>query len=164
MKQIRLLVAVLLLCGLGSQIQAQDYKSAIGGKLGYGLVASYKTFLNEKAALDIFGGIGWGSAFLGGVYYQHHMPIPAVEGLQWYVGGGASFWSFSVGTGYYELGVAGNIGLDYAFDNIPLNLSVDYAPTIVLLSSYDRYCPNCLGYSRFRAGYGALTARYILQR
>lgn len=160
MKQFRLLVAILLLSGLGSQIQAQDYKSAIGGKLGYGLVASYKTFLNEKAALDIFGGIGWGNAFLAGVYYQHHMPIPAVEGLQWYVGGGASFWTYNYILGnYIELGIAGNIGLDYAFDNIPLNLSVDYAPTFVIFNTWDYGT-----YNRFRAGYGALTARYIISR
>jgi hypothetical protein len=145
-------------------LSAQEYKSAIGAKLGYGLVGSYKTFLNEKAALDIFAGIGWGNSFLGGVYYQHHMPIGSVPGLQWFVGGGVSFWSFSSGVGfggYYELGIAGDIGLDYAFENIPLNLSVDYAPTFVILDSYD--CPGCT-YSRFRGGYGALTARYILKR
>ena len=35
-----------------NSLKAQDYKSAIGAKLGYGLMGSYKTFLNEKAALD----------------------------------------------------------------------------------------------------------------
>jgi hypothetical protein len=31
--------------------QAQDYNSAVGGKLGYGLIASYKKFLNESSAI-----------------------------------------------------------------------------------------------------------------
>ena len=35
-----------------ASVQAQDYKSAVGAKLGYGLIGSYKTFLNESAALD----------------------------------------------------------------------------------------------------------------
>jgi hypothetical protein len=38
---------------------------------------------------------------------------------------------------YYEVGVSGVLGLDYTFDNIPLNVSVDWAPTFVLLDSWD---------------------------
>lgn len=60
---------------------------------------------------------------------------------------------------WFEVGVSGNIGLDYTFNDIPLNLSVDYVPTIVVFDNdeFDRI-------SRFRGGYGALTARYILNR
>ncbi|MBK8347253.1 MAG: hypothetical protein IPL08_06370 [Saprospiraceae bacterium] len=145
-----------------SLIQAQDYKSAIGAKLGYGLIASYKTFLNEKAALDIFGGIRWGG-LAAGAYYLNHTPIKSVDRLTWYWGFGGSFttWDYGIAglDNYYEIGVSGVLGLDYSFDNIPLNLSVDWAPTIVVADSYD-YAGASL--SRFRSGYGALTARYIL--
>jgi hypothetical protein len=141
--------------------QAQDYNSAIGGKLGYGLIASYKKFLNESAAIDIFGGIRWGG-IAAGAYYEKHKPISSVDRLQWYWGFGGSYttWDYGVAglDSYYELGASGVLGLDYSFDNIPLNLSVDWAPTIVLLESYD----YTGAYSRFRGGYGALTARYIL--
>lgn len=142
--------------------QAQDYKSAIGGKLGYGLVASYKTFMNENNALDIFGGIHWAGSLMGGVNYSIHKDISSVEGLRWYYGFGGNFFSYGGALGlknWFEVGVSGNIGLDYTFDDIPLNLSVDYVPTIVIFDNdeFDRI-------SRFRGGYGALTARYILNR
>lgn len=143
-----------------TQVQGQNYNSAIGVKLGYGLIASYKKFLNEKAAVDIFGGIRWGG-LAAGVYYELHYDISGLDRLQWYWGGGATFTTRTYGVtneGYYELGVSGVLGLDYSFENIPLNLSVDWAPTVVLLNSYT------FGghYGRFRSGFGALTARYIL--
>jgi len=141
--------------------QAQDYKSAIGAKLGYGLIASYKTFLNEKAAVDIFGGIRWGG-LAAGAYYLNHTPIKSVERLTWYWGFGGSFttWDYGISDNYYEIGISGVLGLDYTFDEIPLNVSVDWAPTFVVADSYD--FPG--SYNKFRSGYGALTARYILNR
>lgn len=160
MKKLFLLVGFIIACSSISHVSAQDYKSAIGGKLGFGLVASYKTFLNERNALDIFGGIHWGDGFLGGVNYSMHKPIESVDRLKWYWGFGANMFTWGAVTGFdnwYELGVSGNIGLDYSFDEFPLNLSVDYVPTIVILENddFDRF-------SRTRWGYGALTARYIL--
>ncbi len=144
--------------------QAQEYKSAIGGKLGYGLIASYKTFLNEKAAVDIFGGIRWGG-LAAGAYYLNHTPISSVDKLSWYWGFGGSFTTWDYGysgyNSYYELGLSGVLGLDYAFDELPLNVSLDWAPTFVVADSYD-YPGVSLG--RFRSGYGALTVRYILKR
>ena len=144
--------------------QAQEYKTAVGGKLGYGLIASYKTFLNEKSAVDIFGGIRWGG-LAAGAYYLNHTPIPSVDRLSWYWGFGGSFTTWNYGyagyNSYYELGISGVLGLDYAFDEIPLNVSLDWAPTIVVADSYD-YPGITLG--RFRSGYGSLSVRYILKR
>jgi hypothetical protein len=143
--------------------KAQDYKSAIGGKVGYGLIATYKTFLNEKSAIDVFGGIRWGG-LAAGAYYEMHTPIKTVDRLKWYWGLGGSFttWNYGIigfSDSYYELGASGVIGLDYTFEDYPINASVDYAPTIVILDSYD----NSLNpLNRFRFGYGALSIRYIL--
>ena len=78
MKTLRLLFASLFVVAFLSGTNAQDYKSAIGVKLGYGLVASYKTFLNEKSAVDIFGGIRWGG-IAAGAYYEIHKPIKSVD-------------------------------------------------------------------------------------
>lgn len=146
--------------GFSTQLSGQAYKSAFGAKLGYGLVASYKTFLSESNAIDLFGGITWGG-LTAGAYYEKHKALGTTAGLQWYWGFGGAFTTNSYGSGlgnYYELGASGVIGLDYAFDNIPLNVSLDWAPTIVLLDNWD-YTGT---YGRFRSGYGALSARYIL--
>ena len=162
MKTLRLLFASLFVVAFLSGTNAHDYKSAIGVKLGYCLVASYKTFLNEKSAVDIFGGIRWGG-IAAGAYYEIHKPIKSVDRLKWYWGGGASFTTWDYGyagfDSYYELGVSGVLGLDYTFDDYPVNVSVDWAPTIVLVDSWD-YPYGSL--SRFRSGYGAFSVRYIL--
>ncbi|MBW6490708.1 MAG: hypothetical protein K0B15_05875 [Lentimicrobium sp.] len=142
----------------------QDYKSAIGGKLGYGLIASYKTFLSESNAVDIFGGIRWGG-FVAGAYWEKHYPLEIADNLRWYWGLGGSFTTWNYGyvgyNNYYEIGLSGVLGLDYSFDDLPLNLSLDWAPTIVVLDSWDY--PGA-SYNRFRGGYGALSIRYILNR
>ena len=143
-----------------NSLKAQDYKSAIGAKLGYGLMGSYKTFLNEKAALDIFAGIQWSSGLGGGVMYQHHMPINSVERLKWFVGGGATFFTYGGTNTYFELTINPNLGLDYSFTDFPLNISLDYAPGIVVYNNYNTIWGT---YSRFRSGYYGLTARYILK-
>ena len=143
-----------------SEMNAQNYNSAIGAKLGYGLVGSYKKFLNEKSAIDLFAGLRWGNGLAAGAYYELHYDIASVDRLQWYWGGGASIiFSNYVNKSYMELGVAGVVGLDYSFEDIPLNLSVDWAPTIVVWSTWNDVWG---GYNPFRGGYGALTARYIL--
>jgi hypothetical protein len=156
----RLIITCFLAMAIAGITNAQDYKSAVGGKLGYGLVASYKTFLNEKNAIELFGGLRWGGLAAGG-FYQIHKDIPSVDNLRWFLGGGASFstWSF-VGSGYTELTAHFDIGLEYTFEDMPLNVSVDYAPGFVLVDTWD----FAGTYNRFRGGYGALTVRYILNK
>lgn len=156
----KLIFTFCLAMALAGVSSAQDYKSAIGGKLGYGLVASYKTFLNEKNAIELFGGLRWGGLAAGG-FYQIHKDIPSVDNLRWFLGGGASFstWSF-VGSGYTELTAHFDIGLEYTFEDMPLNVSVDYAPGFVIVDTWD----FTGSYNRFRGGYGALTVRYILNK
>lgn len=164
MKSILFSVFVTVLLCVGTA-QAQDYKSAIGGKLGYGLIASYKTFLNERAAIDVFGGLRWGNGLAAGAYYLNHTPIESIDRLHWYWGVGGSFTTWDYGIigldNYYELGVSGVLGLDYSFSDLPLNISLDWAPTIVLADSYDVAGSSI---SRFRSGYGALSVRYILNQ
>lgn len=143
-----------------NSLNAQDYKSAIGAKLGYGLMGSYKTFISSNSALDIFAGIQWGNAFGGGVMYQIHNDIKSVERLKWFYGGGASFYSYGGTNTYFELAVHPNIGLDYSFNDFPLNISLDYAPGIVIYNNYNSIWGN---YGWFRSGYYGLTARYILK-
>ena len=114
----KVLSVLVMLFMFAAVSQAQEYKSAIGGKLGYGLIATYKTFLNEKSAIDIFGGIRWGG-IAAGAYYLNHTPIASVDKLSWYWGFGGSFTTWDYGypglDSYYELGVSGVLGLDYAY-------------------------------------------------
>ena len=120
---------VLVFFAITFSLQAQDYKSAIGLRLGSPLSLSFKTFISEKAAIEIAAGYrsySYYNWFNIGGYYQHHMPINSVDGLAWYFGGGvnAYFWSFD--DVYYpnndfsssSFGLSGCLGLDLSLIHI----------------------------------------------
>ena len=143
---------------------AQNYDNAIGIRGGWGFGASFKHFLNESAALEgvlryrSFGTLGFNYSYVQvtGLYQIHNPLDDVLTGLQWYYGGGAfvGFWGGSYaglidGDRTY-IGVAGNIGLDYAFEDIPLNISVDWIPSIAIV-----------GGGGFLGGGGGVGIRYI---
>lgn len=162
MKKLKILVIVAGCFFAGYQLNAQNYSSALGLRLGYPLSISYKTFISPTGAIEIFGGLRGYSTYSWiniGAAYQHHMDISGVDGLQWYVGGGASvfFWTYKntfLGddASNTNFGILGNVGLDYKFADAPVNLSVDWMP-IFFVNGYG---------SGFGGGYGALAVRYTL--
>ena len=145
---------------------SQDYKSAIGLRLGAPSSISFKHFLSEKNAFELFVGYRRYSSYLNffnvGALYQVHNNINGVEGLKWYYGGGATafFWNydevFYSNDNYngFNLGIMGNLGLDYKFVSAPINLSLDWVPTFVIGDGL---------YNNFRADYGALSIRYTFK-
>ncbi len=164
MKKLKLaLFACALIASVNvAQGQVQDYKSAIGLRLGYPISLSYKTFITEPGAIEAyvgFRGYSFYRYFNLGAMYQHHFPINAsgLEGLAWFVGGGANLLFYSWDSGFandgnFGVGINAAIGLDYKFKDIPLNLSIDWIPTFYVT-----------GYlSGFGGGLGALSARYVL--
>ncbi len=162
MKKLALLFSMLFLLAISNGLKAQDYQSAIGLRLGSPIAVSYKFFISEPAAIELYLGYrsyGIGYTFLNpGAMYQYHFPISGVEGLSWYVGGGASIYLYNFKDNYctdcdgLAFGINGVLGLDYKFANAPINLSVDWLPTIVIAGDF----------SGFGGGYGALSARYTL--
>lgn len=158
-----LLTLSLIVCFAAAMYGQSEYKSAIGLRFGYPTSISYKTFISDPGAIEVYAGFrGWDGYnwFAVGGMYQHHMQFPDVEGLKWYFGGGASvyFWNFddnfnNDGAGNTSLGINGVLGLDYKFSGAPVNLSLDWMPT-VFIGGYN---------DGFGAGYGALSARYTLK-
>ncbi len=157
----RFFTLLMALLFVASVSQAQDYKSAVGLRLGYPLSVSYKTFISDRGAFEGVAGfrsyVGY-SWFNVGAYYQHHNEISSVDGLRWYYGAGANVYFWSYDSGFLNagsttsIGISGVLGLDYKFNDLPLNLSVDWIPTFFV---------NGFG-SGFGGGYGALAARYVL--
>lgn len=164
MKKITLLFSMLFVMAVASNLKAQDYNSAIGLRFGYPLSISYKTFLSESNALELYAGYrgysGIYSYFTVGALYEIHKPINGVDGLSWYYGGGVSVqfftydnsYIFSDDNGSLGVGISGVLGLDYKFADAPFNLSVDFLPTI-------RFGGWDSGYY----SWGALAARYVLK-
>lgn len=159
----KLILFLLLFVGLGmtTNTQAQDYKSAIGLRLGYPISITYKTFLNETNAIEIFGGFRSYNQYTTvnvTAGYLLHNDFPDVERLKWYygLGGGVAFYNFDndfvVDDDGLSIVINGFLGLDYTLKDTPINLSVDWIPGI-FIGGYG---------SGFGAGRGALSVRYIL--
>lgn len=163
MKTKHFIITLCLVAFAAFSAQSQEYKSAIGLRLGYPASISYKTFISEPGAVEAFLGFRSYSLYRWiniGATYQHHMPIQSVEGLKWYFGGGASVFLWSYDNAFADqdaaktsFGLLGTLGLDYKFADIPLNLSVDWMP-VFFLNGYG---------NGFYGGYGALSARYVLK-
>lgn len=119
--------------------QAQNYKTAVGARIGYPLTISGKYFMNESIAIE--GNVGlrafseyrWIALSAAGL---KHKPLDVVDGLNWYYGAGISvyFWSFETVSTFASssFGLQGYVGLDYTFKKSPINVTIDWTPTFFI--------------------------------
>jgi hypothetical protein len=112
--------------------QAQEYKMAIGVRLSSAQATvnnsvTFKYFMNESHALEAMLSFDPGAV---GVLYEVHKPLGAA-GFQWFFGGGG----YAAFKGDNVLGAMGIVGLDYKFQQIPLNLSLDWKPELNLVNN-----------------------------
>lgn len=120
----------------GFALVASAQPKAVGGRLGYGLEASYQHFLGNpnflevNLGLDLLGGEP-GFRATGTYNFTFAQPNWTPRGnWAWYAGPGAT-----LGTTHYNddnnffFGLVGQVGLEYTFW-FPLQLSADLRPTI----------------------------------
>jgi hypothetical protein len=144
----------LFIIGLVTTMQAQeDYKFGIGLRLSNATPTlsnsvSAKYFLQQDKAIEGLLSFG-GSRFGIGALYQIHKPFTDVAGLKWFYGFGG-YLGFQDGNTY--LGPTGAVGLDYKFNAIPLNLSLDWKPELDILPAVN-FIPDAFG----------LTARFTIK-
>lgn len=122
---------------------SSNYTTALGIKLfpepngGAGAV-TFKHFLNKGAAVEALGYFWQRGGRLTGLY-EFHWDIAGAPGLKWFVGPGVHIAFYNdknykyddrrYGASYTTAGIDGIIGLDYKFNKIPLNLSIDWQPS-----------------------------------
>lgn len=145
MKKVIFLAAVLF-SAIVSQSQPKintgsDYRTALGIKFWPGGI-TIKHFVNDNRALE---GLGyfWTHGFRFTGLYEFHGDINDAPGLKWYAGPGAHIGAYNEvwyhGGHYYDdgdvsLGIDGVVGLDYKISGAPINLSLDFQPSLELLS------------------------------
>ncbi len=159
----KILIATITMLALSAMIanaqsMGNTYKTALGVKVwnnGGGI--SLKHFISTNHALE---GIGYfwnrGSRLTG--LYEFHFDIANAAGLKWYIGPGAHVGFYNdryddrfgnYGNGGSFVGLDGVLGLDYKFNGAPINLSLDWQPSVEF------------GYGRgFNSGWGGLGIRY----
>ncbi|RZK41157.1 MAG: hypothetical protein EOO90_12160 [Pedobacter sp.] len=132
-----LFAGVALFAMSSSEVKAQGYDNAIGGRFGSANGISFKTSLNKGAMLELIGNFrsnrnaNW---FNVTGLYEVYKPINGAEGLNFYYGGGATIGSYKVKgfDGDVYLAANGVLGLDYKFNGVPFNLSLDWVPALRL--------------------------------
>lgn len=140
-------------------VNAQDYKTAVGlrGGISQGLTVKY--FVSEQHAFEGILTTRWHGSLLTGLY-EKHKDFNAVP-LKWYYGYGAhaGFWEgfdnhpwFDDDDSHFTLGIDGILGIEYTFDNLPINISLDWKPFFEIV-----------GYSGFEGDSGAISVRYTFK-
>lgn len=135
-----LVAATILTASVTSK--AQSYKNAIGGRFGVANGVTFKTSLGGNKMLDLIANVRSNksySAFRITGLYEINNAIKGAPGLGWYYGIGASLGNTKVkgiDTNYTYAAVDGVLGLDYKFAEAPINLSLDWKPSLVFGNDY----------------------------
>lgn len=139
MRTLLISILIMLTCFTSN---AQQYNTAVGIKgdwsnLNVGLgVLSVKHFFNSPNAIDASIGFGRRYGWLN-VMYESNQPF--IGETDWYFGVGADFgiWNTNY-DGRYEstersgtwIGINSNLGIEYTFQDFPINLAFDMGPTL----------------------------------
>jgi len=137
----KIILSAFMLMGLAFSTQAQEIsKNALGLRLGdndgFGGEISYQRGLSDNNRLEL--DLGWRNnnnvdAFKLTGLYQWVWNIDG--GFNWYagVGGGVGSWSIDNNdfddSGTFAF-VAGDLGIEYGFDEVPILLSLDIRPEL----------------------------------
>ena len=155
----RLLLLLPVLFAFCTTASAQNYDQSLGLRGGPLTGLTYKTFIGGNAAVELLAATRWrGGLELTGLYELHN-DLDITPGLQWYYGAGAhvGFWRSYVGHPWWTdagssavvIGVDGIIGVEYTFEDYPINVSLDWKPEF-----------NLIGYRGLWGDEGALSVRY----
>ena len=145
MKWLFSLLLVTGLCFAASEASAQNYPLALGLRLSNSKPTlnnsiSGKYFVTDKTAIE--GLIAFGSKFGIGALLEVHRPLD-VERLSWFYGGGA-YLGFLDKNAY--IGPTGITGLNYDFQNVPINLSLDWKPELDIVPAVN-FIPDAFALS-----------------
>lgn len=151
------ILGLLLSFNANSQATGSDYQTAIGVKFYPGSL-TVKHFVNDGAAVEGLLSF-WSYGFRVTGLYEFHGDITGAPGLKWYAGPGVHIGAYNTKwTNAFPgrndglaIGIDGVLGLDYKFDGVPINMSIDWQPSF-----------NIVGYSHFY-GWGGLGIRYTLK-
>ncbi|MGK7396528.1 MAG: hypothetical protein ACNS62_18255 [Candidatus Cyclobacteriaceae bacterium M3_2C_046] len=155
MKKI-IVVGLLMLCT--TWMQAQDYQTGLGLRLGTSNGITIKHFVNSNAALEGQLTGRWRGVTITGLYVVQN-PAFDTPGFSWFFGGGAHIGFYNnyrdhpwFKDDYHNdtvMGVDLILGLEYTFTEAPITLGLDWKPEV-----------NLIGYQGFWGEEFGLSIRY----
>ncbi|MFC1799735.1 hypothetical protein ACFL2Z_02350 [Candidatus Eisenbacteria bacterium] len=149
MRTLSVLMLLAVLLTLASAAFAGDF--GLGIILGEPTGISFKQWLTERNAIDAAAAWSFGnvSAFHVHMDYLYHGPLGAdvdPGGMLYYVGIGARLKATE---GDSRIGVRLPLGLDYVFDDTPIDIFFEIAPILDLAPSTDFRMNGSLGLRYF---------------
>ena len=139
-----LIILALTFITMTAHAQIEDH--AIGIRFGFGGGISYQHKFSKVNRGELNAQFGTGGAYttlrLTGIY---HWVFRMQDGFHFYVGPGLSTGSLQLENNYagdgnagFFVSVGGQLGVDYVFDGIPVQLSVDILPMVPVVNNYDQ--------------------------
>ena len=139
---------IILLAVLGLSLQlasAQINDHALGLRFGYGGGISYQHKFSKTTRGEFNGQFLLGSSYstlrLTGIYQWF---FDMDRGFGFYAGPGVSTGSVSIGDNYngkgdngFFVSVGGQVGIEYTFEDLPLQISIDVLPMFSVVNNYD---------------------------
>lgn len=147
-------IITLLVFITSASFAQSSYRRALGVKFPGGFSVTYKTFVTNTNDIEAQVTV-WNKGFrTSGLYEFNFYSFTSAPNLSWFVGPGAhvGFWKTQYQKNYnssVDLGIDGIIGLDYKFEKAPINVSIDWQPSITLA-----------GNTGFTPAYGGFAVRY----
>lgn len=140
---------------IGTSLDAQDYRTAFGVRLGYDSGLTHKRFFAPSNAMEFIFSASPRWVQLTGLY-EYQQPIADTPGLEWYIGLGPH-----LGFVHHKdhpdkrilLGADIIGGIEYIFPRAPFTVSLDWKPSFNFINNYNEFW-----YSAF-----ALSLRYTLR-
>jgi len=154
---------VLLLTAVPAFVNGQ-YQTAAGIRINGNYGISLRHMVSGSNSIEGLLQTRWRGMMLTGLY-QANFPVFSEPGFRFYMGAGGhiGFRNREYHPWWKDkesrkddpaavIGIDGQIGLEYTFSKIPLNLSIDWKPAI-----------NLIGANYLWGGDGALSVRYVFK-
>ena len=140
-----------------TQVYSQYYQSGVGLRLGNASGITAKAQLGSHTYIEGLLTVRW-DGFNVTALGELARPFPDTPGLNWYYGIGASlgFWDDPANSDdgtELNIGAVTIIGMEYTFEEVPINLAIDWKPYFIVLTS-----------PRFEFDEFALSVRYVISR
>jgi hypothetical protein len=139
------LVAILFVLSIIGRINAQEVGLRVGGLNGNWGIAIDGVFDAGVSRMHVDLGYYMGGVEADVLWDLVYEPLPYVESLYGYIGIGSSVRVANP----FLLGVAGEVGFEYRFANVPIVIGGDWRPTFWLLEN-----------TEFTAGRWGINARW----
>jgi hypothetical protein len=151
----KFVLAFIVMITMTTLSSAQEYETAAGLRGGLYNGLTIKHFLGGKSAVEGIITSRWYGFNVTGLYELHKWRAFDVDRLNWYygVGGHLGVWEENSSawlTGNLVIGADLILGIEYTFEEIPINIGVDWKPAF-----------NFIGADVFRGDGGAFSARYV---